>query len=142
MQSPQAATAAIAIGAGLFGASDAAGICASMGGDTPSIILAAVVVLASTVPAIFPALLAGQVRISKWGMTAFFATMIQPLLAAGLGLAVVQIRPVTREAFWIGCLVGALVVLVIQVTWAIRALSRAQREWEHAHAHTEAPKPC
>lgn len=142
MQSPQVATAAIAAGAGVLGAITSAGLCAGLGGDKPSIMLAAIIVLLSTVPALFPALMSGRVRIAKWGMTAFFATMIQPLLAAGLGLAITQIRDLSKDAFWIGCLVGALVVLVSQVAWAITALNKAQRGWEQARGNTEAAKPC
>lgn len=142
MQSPRAATAAVIAGGVLTGACIAAGVTLAMKGGQPSVILAVATVVASGVVALLPIFLSGTVPIARWGMLAFTGTLAQPMLVAAIGFAFDKSRTLDRQAFWIGCLVGAITLLIVQVAWAISTLSKAQRAWDGAHkvtTHTPTP---
>jgi len=138
MTAPRNATLAVALGCALAGAVIAAIISSSMGGDRPAIVLAATTVLVSSVPNFLTGFFSGTVELARWGMAAFFGILSQPLIAAAVGLVFDKTRELAREPFWVGCLVGALVILISQVSWAVSVLGRAQRTWETSRKVTEA----
>ncbi len=107
-------TAAVALA---FGAGGLGG-----GGGTAS--LAVLVVLIAGVFGLVPALM--HIGAESWGLAVLGGSMGRTLAALAIGLALDQGggRQLDREGFWIGLAAGLVVVLVIEVAFAVRTLQK------------------
>lgn len=129
----------VVVGAALLvGIGVAAGATLLLEGGGKQAFLAATAVFASGLGALLPMAVDRRTTLFRWGTLAFVGTIVQPGLAAGIGLGLdVALEIAPAKPFWVGCLTGAMVILVVQVSWAVKVLSRAQREIGPAAEHAE-----
>ena len=125
MTAPRVAHAGVVGACALVATAIAFGVARALHGNSEAVTLGPLVVALSAIPALLPVFLSGRVAVSKWGMFAFAGTVVQPMVLMALGLLFEQTNPVTPRAYWISCLVGGVLVLIVQVSAALYVLSRA-----------------
>ena len=125
MTAPRVAHSGIVGVCALAATAIAFGVARALQGNDQAVTLGPLVVGISAIPALLPVFLSGRVAVSKWGMLAFAGTVVQPMVLMALGLFFEQTNAVTPRAYWISCLVGGVLVLIVQVSAALYVLSRA-----------------
>jgi len=113
---------------GVVGALVASGAARAFGGESLTVTLAGATVLIATCATLFPGILVLRGGAQTWGMLVMAASMARMLMVLGLGAYFDETRELTRQAYWMGSVVGAAVVLAGETTLAIKILSRLERE--------------
>ncbi|NUQ66850.1 MAG: hypothetical protein HUU18_01015 [Phycisphaerales bacterium] len=129
-QPPRGTYLAAMTGIGALGAFVASGMAGAMGGDSRTITLAGATVLIATCATLFPGILMLRGGAQTWGMLVLAASVARMLVVLGLGAYFDETRELIRQAYWLGSVVGAAVVLAGETTLAIKILSRLERERE------------
>ena len=115
--------------AALASTGSGAALAAAMGTDTTSLILAVATLAIVGVLAILPAfLLVWPCPASRFGSVILAATMAQTLGAVALGALWTMTRSPDRVPFWAAIVAGTVVLIAIEVGYAISLLSRANRQ--------------
>lgn len=122
--------AALMAGVIAMGAATAMGVALALGGPARIGGLAAGVVAAASLVSLLPALL--HLKPENWGLAVFGASTARMLLVLAVGFAVDPSGD--RQAFWMGLVAGAVVVLIAETGLAVSALQKFEREKRTAPA--------
>lgn len=112
---------------------------AGLGGDTTSqtLVVASLVIIG--IIAMLPGLvLTWPCGASRFGGAILIATMLQTLAAVALGALWTMTRSLDRVPFWSALIIGAGVLLTVEVAYAILLLTRAQGRFSQGVSDSEA----
>jgi len=114
-------------------------LASAMGTDTTSLTLAVATLAIVGILAMLPAfLLIWPCPASRFGTVVLAATMAQTLGAVALGALWTMTRSPDRVPFWAAIVAGTMVLLAIEVGYAITLLSRANRQQTDGASDPEA----
>ncbi len=101
----------------------AAGVAAMMGAPSRVVILAAAAVAAGSMATVLPAIL--KVDRQSWGLVVLGSSMARTMMVLVCALIFDKTRDLgdARTALWIGAMVGAGVVLIVESAVAVRVLA-------------------